>query len=266
MTRPIRTCTSSARPRSPISPTRSTRTCGCRGSWPSGGRSPSGRTPHDVLLDQLDLHGSSASRTSPTTSPATTRTSCSRTGDSWPRSSGSSGFRLDGDTAAATADVSVASPTAVPSAGPRRRSPSASASTDGRRAARPRRCVGRWIRRAGTGAPGLDLAFSWLQRSLDQLTEASRRTAAISRAPLVGRQSSPTAGHSRRRAVGALPAAQRRRRGPRPLPSLPRSRPTLPPPTAAGAPGAKATPLLDKIGRDLTKLAAEGSLCAGHRA
>ena len=37
---PIRTCTSSARRRWPISPTRSRRTCGCPGSWPSDGRSP----------------------------------------------------------------------------------------------------------------------------------------------------------------------------------------------------------------------------------
>ena len=37
----------------------------------------------------------------------------------------------------------------------------------------------------GGGPPGIDLAISWLQRSLDQLTVATRRTAALAGSPTV---------------------------------------------------------------------------------
>jgi len=80
------------------------------------------------------------------------------------------------------------------------------------------------------GAPGLELAFSWLQKGIDQLAEASRRTSAAS--------------------VAAAPV---------PVGPLPGS--ALPPPSGpAQTPGPLPTPLLDKIGRDLTGLAAEGTL------
>ena len=118
---------------------------------------------------------------------------------------------------------------------------------------------------AGTGpgseAPGLDLAFSWLQRSLDQLTEASRRTAAISKGPLLD---------ARTMTETTLTAADDPVARAAPVAPAPAARPTVvaptttppdaPATTAVGSAGAKATPLLDKIGRDLTKLAAEGSL------
>ncbi|MGZ6378830.1 MAG: AAA family ATPase [Candidatus Limnocylindrales bacterium] len=89
----------------------------------------------------------------------------------------------------------------------------------------------------GGGSPGLDLAFSWLQRSLDDLTEASRRTAAHA-------TSTTTA------VPAAAPTTQTVI-----APAVP---PAAPAPTAA--PGTKPTPLLDQIGRDLTKLAAQGLL------
>ena len=91
----------------------------------------------------------------------------------------------------------------------------------------------------GGGPPGIDLALSWLQRSLDQLTVATRRTAALS--------ASPTVGGPAPAAVVAVPA-----------PGAPPDDPTAP--AAPGGGTAKPTPLLDKIGLDLTKLAAEGSL------
>ena len=100
---------------------------------------------------------------------------------------------------------------------------------------------------SGSSAPGLDLAFGWLQNSIDQLAEVSRRAAALdpSSAGLAGgaagstdTSSAPAAGHV------VVPAS-----------SSPPATPSLP-----ATPTPAATPLLDKIGRDLTKLAAEGSL------
>jgi ATP-dependent Clp protease ATP-binding subunit ClpC len=93
---------------------------------------------------------------------------------------------------------------------------------------------------------GLNLAFAWLQRNLDQLTESSRRTVGGAVAPAVdvGRE---TPGTIKQPAIATA--------------TLP-----TPAPPAAGAPDAPAgptarpTPLLDKIGRDLTRLAAEGLL------
>jgi ATP-dependent Clp protease ATP-binding subunit ClpC len=122
--------------------------------------------------------------------------------------------------------------------------------------------------------PGLDLAFSWLQRNLDQLTEASRRTAAIAAtmpppvpiadpahasmastaaptavpAPTAGVAGGPAAGaHAAEPGASAAVAA--------PLPAA-----TATAPPAIGGTASRPTPLLDGIGRDLTKLAAEGSL------
>jgi ATP-dependent Clp protease ATP-binding subunit ClpC len=101
----------------------------------------------------------------------------------------------------------------------------------------------------GPESAGLDLAFSWLQRNLDQLTEASRRTAEIARAS----SGAPSpADH------GPTPSPHKS-----PDPSAADSPvAAAEPPTAPSGDGTavKATPLLDKIGRDLTKLAAEGML------
>ena len=85
------------------------------------------------------------------------------------------------------------------------------------------------------GTPNLDLALAWLQRSLDELTEATRRTQELS----------ATSGPS--------PAASAR-----PAPSAPA--PAVAAPPSSPTPTASSTPLLDKLGRDLTKLASEGSL------
>ena len=102
--------------------------------------------------------------------------------------------------------------------------------------------------------PGLDLAFSWLQRSLDQLTEASRRTAAIA-----ATRPGPSA------VTGLASDAKRSEASPAVTEGMPQAAVAAVPVAPATVPGdgliaAKPTPLLDKIGRDLTKLAAEGSL------
>ena len=99
----------------------------------------------------------------------------------------------------------------------------------------------------GGGSPGLDLAFSWLQRNLDELTEATRRD---------GR--TRDAGDDRRSPSTSVAA-------PDPADGRPH-RPTPPAdPAPPSAPGTKPTPLLDQIGRDLTKLAAQGLLAPVHR-
>jgi ATP-dependent Clp protease ATP-binding subunit ClpC len=93
---------------------------------------------------------------------------------------------------------------------------------------------------AATAPPGLALAISWLQRNLDELAVASRRTAAAAE----------SGGAARAPLEAVTPPAS----------------PAPPAASAHDLTGAsadtdpKATPLLDKIGRDLTKLAAEGSL------
>ena len=119
--------------------------------------------------------------------------------------------------------------------------------------------------------PGLDLAFTWLQRNLDQLTEASRRTAAIAAVP-AGTRASTLAPAPR-----AAPTRPRTDPGPDAAPApdatpAPVGEPDSFPGTAhavsaaataspvIGGPTSRPTPLLDSIGRDLTKLAAEGSL------
>ncbi len=78
-------------------------------------------------------------------------------------------------------------------------------------------------------ADGLDIAIGWLQKSLDELADATRRTREV--APGL----SPTALQT-----AAPPAATTS--------------------AAAPAPAASATPLLDSIGRDLIALAAQGML------
>src|SRR5262245_35792968 len=99
--------------------------------------------------------------------------------------------------------------------------------------------------------PGVELAFDWLQRNLDELTEASRRAAALAPAPApsvgstVPSAPQPEAG----REAGTADASPAR--------ATPIAEPPAPAPLAATA---SPTPLLDKIGRDLTRLAAEGSL------
>ena len=100
----------------------------------------------------------------------------------------------------------------------------------------------------GAPAPGLELAFGWLQRNLDELTEASRRTAELGPAPTT--TLSPA----------AAPVSAARVAKSAPEPAAPAPAPGASGPPATTDPAAKPTPLLDKIGRDLTKLAAEGSL------
>jgi ATP-dependent Clp protease ATP-binding subunit ClpC len=99
---------------------------------------------------------------------------------------------------------------------------------------------------------GLDLAFAWLQRNLDELTEASRRRAAIGQA---APQGSPTDRPAFDPMTGTTATAPMPTAAPSPV-----APPVEPSVGSAGSAGAKPTPLLDKIGRDLTKLAAEGSL------
>ena len=108
-------------------------------------------------------------------------------------------------------------------------------------------------RSPGQGTEGLDLAIDWLQRSIDDLAVATRRAQAV--AP-------PVLSTAAQRPTQVAPAAQ-----PGPIGLAPTSVPLgqAPPQVAAvgSAPGAaapSATPLLDRLGRDLTKLAAEGSL------
>ncbi len=137
------------------------------------------------------------------------------------------------------------------------------------------------------GTPGLDLAFAWLQGSLDQLTEATRRTAAIARttvatssapAPPVAAGAAASAAAPPAVAAPAAaspaatpgatpsptaPAAPAAQPAPAPASPAPASGDGVAPPTAGAAStpaGAHPTPLLDQIGRDLTKLAAQGLL------
>ena len=104
--------------------------------------------------------------------------------------------------------------------------------------------------------PGLDLAFGWLQRNLDQLTEASLRTAAIGGTPAGSPAATGVAGS------GAMPAAApiAPPPGASPAARLPVAAESTPGAPAIGGTSSRPTPLLDSIGRDLTKLAAEGSL------
>ena len=118
-------------------------------------------------------------------------------------------------------------------------------------------------RQADPAAPpaGLDLAFGWLQRNLDELTAASRRRAGRT---ATGRRPGAVVAPAEGSVVQTSPATS-------PVQAEPNVQAGSPPdvvpptdPSAAGpatAPsGPRPTPLLDQIGRDLTKMAAEGSL------
>ncbi len=94
--------------------------------------------------------------------------------------------------------------------------------------------------------PGLDLAFSWLQHNLDELTEANRRLTEL-QADLAASAVATTSASSVAATAPSDPPAT-------PATPVPGATATSPTPTAS------ATPLLDSIGRDLTKLAAAGQL------
>ena len=79
-------------------------------------------------------------------------------------------------------------------------------------------------------ADGLDIAIGWLQKSIDELSDVTRRVRDVSPGPNTVTQTEPSS--------------------PQPDAST----------TAAGTPPASSTPLLDRIGRDLTRLAHEGLL------
>jgi ATP-dependent Clp protease ATP-binding subunit ClpC len=97
--------------------------------------------------------------------------------------------------------------------------------------------------------PGIELAFDWLERNLDDLTAASRRTAAAAGAPTVAVVPDvPSVGPSAATREESMPPAA--------APPVTATQPAAPGAVSAARP----TPLLDKIGRDLTRLAAEGSL------
>jgi ATP-dependent Clp protease ATP-binding subunit ClpC len=102
---------------------------------------------------------------------------------------------------------------------------------------------------------GLDRALGWLERNLDQLTDAARRQGeAIQRethAPVPGLEVEPAPGRAPEVASALALAPQAA-----PPPFGP---PPAQPPAAPAAP-ASTTPLLDSIGRDLTALAARGEL------
>ena len=103
-------------------------------------------------------------------------------------------------------------------------------------------------RATADGPPGLDLAFAWLQRNIDELARADRRGRVGAR-----RSGGTQAGRPAETPAVAPPAAS--------APTTASvSAPADTPPAAPGVPPTSATPLLDSIGRDLTKLAAEGSL------
>jgi len=135
---------------------------------------------------------------------------------------------------------------------------------------------------AATAPAGLDLAFGWLQRNLDELTAASRRRAgrtatgprpgppaAASTRPDAPSSAAPT---SLAAASPAAPVPTASTPGPAAaqaaVAAVPDAAPrgATPPadPSGAGATTTvgqpRPTPLLDQIGRDLTKMAAEGSL------
>ena len=97
-------------------------------------------------------------------------------------------------------------------------------------------------------ADSLDLAIGWLQKSIDQLTDVTRRVQALNP------QSDAT--------VPAVPGGQAQ-------PSKPPAQTATqaidvpaegPPPADSDAATGSTTPLLDRVGRDLTKLASQGLL------
>jgi ATP-dependent Clp protease ATP-binding subunit ClpC len=105
---------------------------------------------------------------------------------------------------------------------------------------------------------GLDRAFGWLERNLDELTETARRQGeAIRRTtawtPPGTESTAPEVGQE----TAIAPALE-----PAPAPDPARSAPPSAPAAAQPAAPAQAstTPLLDSLGRDLTALAARGEL------
>jgi ATP-dependent Clp protease ATP-binding subunit ClpC len=108
---------------------------------------------------------------------------------------------------------------------------------------------------------GLDRAFGWLERNLDELTEAARRQGEEIRQttswtpPKLESQATAVA-PDRRPESAAQPATGPDRATPAPAAA---SSPAPEPSPARPAP-ASTTPLLDSLGRDLTALAARGEL------
>ena len=118
---------------------------------------------------------------------------------------------------------------------------------------------------------GLDLAIAWLERNLDQLMAATGRSGQPSPGPAPGGSAAPartgTAGAATRHPAGVTAATSADARQPTqksaPRASQAASAAVPAPeaaPRAAGTGAADPTPLLDQIGRDLTRLAADGSL------
>jgi ATP-dependent Clp protease ATP-binding subunit ClpC len=105
---------------------------------------------------------------------------------------------------------------------------------------------------------GLDLAFDWLQRGIDQLADASRRTAAVA-GPTPAPRPTAQGTWSSLPELEPLPRAE-----PLPVEAPPAAPPAAPDASDGGAtqatPGDHATPLLDSMGRDLTQLARDGLL------
>jgi ATP-dependent Clp protease ATP-binding subunit ClpC len=111
---------------------------------------------------------------------------------------------------------------------------------------------------------GLDRAFGWLERNLDELTEAARRQGeAIARetqtpVPSLHVETAPErAAETTPTPSATAPASAV---APAPLAAPPASPAQPAPASATAAAPASATPLLDSIGRDLTALAARGEL------
>ena len=138
---------------------------------------------------------------------------------------------------------------------------------------------------ADTDPPGLSLAVDWLQRNIDELAQVTRRVNALPGAtpgpaapgvlPAVTAQAgaSPDELMAALGAVpGADPATAAASTGPAAMPSAapePAAPATVPAATQpAATQPASTTPLLDQLGRDLTKLAADGMLtpCIGRDA
>ena len=115
-----------------------------------------------------------------------------------------------------------------------------------------------------TETGSLDLAIDWLQRNLDDLTAATRRTQRLSAGgPLVPPADAVPAASAASSIAGASPTSAGSPSAVSPSLAVSPSSASSAPPAAVPAtppPVASTTPLLDKLGRDLTKLAAEGSL------
>ena len=99
-------------------------------------------------------------------------------------------------------------------------------------------------------ADGLDIAIGWLQKSIDELSDVTRRV----------QQVAPTAG-STTAVAPASPAAQPAQSAGQasPICSAPLSSAGEPTPSTSDT-ASSTTPLLDRLGRDLTALARQGLL------